>query len=83
VACAFRQRLTDGVRTREPPEIAAVTRALGVRLGGLNIYRGVPSKKNYLGEPVRPLSRRTFRSVRILLYGASILMVAITCAVLA
>jgi adenosylcobinamide-phosphate synthase len=62
---------------------AAFAGALGVRLGGLNFYRGVPSKKNYLGEPVRPLSRRTFQSARILLYGASILMVAITCAVLA
>jgi adenosylcobinamide-phosphate synthase len=62
---------------------AAFAGALGIRLGGLSYYGGVPSKKNYLGDPVRPLSRETFQGARVLLYSASILMVVITCAVLA
>ena len=62
---------------------AAVAGALGVRLGGLNYYGGVPSQKNYLGEPVQPISRQAFRGARVLLYSASILMVAVSYAVLA
>jgi adenosylcobinamide-phosphate synthase len=62
---------------------AAFAGALGIRLGGLNYYGGVASKKNYLGDPLRPLTRQAFRDARVLLYGASILMVAFTCAVLA
>jgi adenosylcobinamide-phosphate synthase len=55
---------------------AAVAGALGVRLGGLNFYRGVPSKKPYLGDPVVPLTRDAFRQTRRLLYGCAALMVA-------
>jgi adenosylcobinamide-phosphate synthase len=35
---------------------AAVAGALGVQLGGLNYYQGMPSWRPYIGDPFRPLS---------------------------
>lgn len=61
---------------------AAVAGALGVRLGGVNTYRGVVSRKEYLGDPVRPLDRKAFTGARRLLYATTALMVAIGCGVL-
>jgi adenosylcobinamide-phosphate synthase len=56
---------------------AAVAGALGVRLGGLNYYRGVASPKAYLGDPLRPLSVQAYGQARVLLYGSASLMVAL------
>jgi adenosylcobinamide-phosphate synthase len=68
---SFRITLRDGGSQPSPnagyPE-AAVAGALGVRLGGLNFYQGVPSKKAYLGDAVIPLDRGAFDKVRKLLY---------------
>lgn len=53
---------------------AAVAGALGVRLGGVNFYRGVRSEKPHLGDAIHPLDGRAFRGTRLLLYGSSALM---------
>lgn len=70
--------LRDGGSQPSPnsgwPE-AAFAGALGVRLGGTNYYRGIPSKKAYLGDPIYPLSTEVFRNSRRLLYVSSLLMV--------
>jgi adenosylcobinamide-phosphate synthase len=70
--------LRDGGSQPSPnsgwPE-AAFAGALGVRLGGTNYYRGMPSQKAYLGDPIQPLSTEVFRSSRRLLYVSSLLMV--------
>ena len=49
--------------------------ALGVRLGGLNFYQGVASRKPYLGDALRALDLAAYRKTRVLLYGSSLLMV--------
>jgi adenosylcobinamide-phosphate synthase len=68
---SFRITLRDGGSQPSPnagyPE-AAVAGALGVQLGGLNFYQGVPSRKAYLGDAVVPLDRGAFDKVRTLLY---------------
>jgi adenosylcobinamide-phosphate synthase len=56
---------------------AAVAGALGVQLGGINYYRGVESRKPYLGDAERPLDLTVYGKTRALLYGSSLLMVAI------
>lgn len=59
---------------------AAVAGALGVRLGGLNIYRGRESFRNYMGEPVYPLQPAHIRSAVDMMYLSSCL--ALVCGVL-
>lgn len=75
---SFAITLRDARRQPSPnsgyPE-AAVAGALGVRLGGLNYYDGVPSRKEFLGDPVFPLSASLFPKVRAILYGSAFLMV--------
>jgi adenosylcobinamide-phosphate synthase len=70
--------LRDARRQPSPnsgyPE-AAVAGALGIRLGGLNYYDGVPSRKEFLGDPVFPLSAGLFPKLRAILYGTAALMV--------
>ena len=56
---------------------AAVAGALGVRLGGLNYYQGIASRKPYLGDGERPLDFDAYARARLLLYGSSFLMVAL------
>ena len=58
-------------------ELEAVAGALGVQLGGLNYYRGVPSAKPTLGDAVVPLQRSIFGPVRVLLYTTEGLCVAL------
>jgi hypothetical protein len=45
-------------------------------LGGLNHYAGVPSRKEYLGDPVRPLKAGAFHQARRILFGCAALMLA-------
>ena len=79
---AVRAAIRDGRSQPSPnagyPE-AAVAGALGVRLGGLNHYRGVPSVKPPLGDLALPLTRQVFHKVRRLLYATSVLAVAGAC----
>jgi len=58
---------------------AALAGALGVRLGGLNYYGGVPHPKPYLGDPERALARAAFARTRVMLYAVAILMLAAAC----
>lgn len=58
---------------------AAYAGALGVRLGGLNVYGGRPSPHPYLGEPLRPLEpARITEAVRLLAWtsGLAVLLAA-------
>jgi adenosylcobinamide-phosphate synthase len=76
---SVRATLRDAARQPSPnagyPE-AAVAGALGVRLGGVNRYCGVETRKAYLGDPVRPLSCGSFRQARRILYACAALMTA-------
>lgn len=78
--------LRDAAKQPSPnsgyPE-AAVAGALGVRLGGLNFYHGVESRREFLGDTDAPLDRAAFAATRRILYGTSALMVTLCCAVLA
>jgi adenosylcobinamide-phosphate synthase len=84
-AGSVRATLRDARRQPSPnagyPE-AAVAGALGVRLGGVNFYAGMPSPKEFLGDPVRPLDRSLYSRLRWLLYGPSLAMIAFLCGVL-
>lgn len=66
----------DARRMKSPnagyPEAAAAG-ALGVRLGGTNIYFGSPVEKPTLGDPVNRLSIDTFAVVIRLMYVTSLL----------
>jgi adenosylcobinamide-phosphate synthase len=77
---AARMAWRDGWTQPSPnagyPE-AAMAGALGVQLGGVNYYRGVPSRKPFLGDPVVPLTPAVFQRARVLLYASEFLFVAI------
>lgn len=77
---AFKTTIRDGRNQPSPnagfPE-AAVAGALGVQLGGLNFYGGVPSRKASLGDPIIELDRRAYKKVRVLLYAVEAIFVAI------
>jgi adenosylcobinamide-phosphate synthase len=68
---SVRITLRDAHRQPSPnagyPE-AAVAGALGVQLGGLNFYHGVPSQKEFMGDALRPLSWRLYASLRTIVY---------------
>ncbi len=77
---AFRTTLRDARNQPSPnagfPE-AAVAGALGVQLGGLNSYGGVPSRKATLGDPIVELDRRAYKKVRVLLYAVEAMFVGL------
>lgn len=60
---------------------AAVAGALGIQLGGLNYYGGVPSRKAFLDSPLHTPDIGTFQRTRCLLYACSIAAIAIVCGV--
>ncbi|HEY6873823.1 MAG TPA: adenosylcobinamide-phosphate synthase CbiB [Geobacteraceae bacterium] len=76
---AWRTMRRDGRNHSSPnsgvPEAAAAG-ALGVMLGGTNVYFGTPVAKPTIGDAVRPLSREAYQGVVRLMYGAEGLMVA-------
>jgi len=55
------------------PEAAAAG-ALGVRLGGAASYGGIPSWKEYIGDPLQPLDERAYRGMIKLMYISTLLM---------
>lgn len=81
VAITMRDAHTQPSPNAGYPE-AAVAGALGVRLGGLNYYQGVASRKPYLGDARRALDLAAYRKARVLLYGSSLLMVALDAGVM-
>src|SRR5262249_6797654 len=82
---AIRITMRDA-RTQPSPNAgypeAAFAGALGVRLGGVNFYRGVASRKSLLGDPLFCIDGQGFREARLLLYGSSLLMVILVAAVM-
>ncbi|WP_054956541.1 adenosylcobinamide-phosphate synthase CbiB [Paenibacillus dakarensis] len=56
---------------------SAVAGALGIRLGGENVYHGITSFRAYMGEAVRPMSREDIRSTIRLMLMASVLFLLI------
>jgi adenosylcobinamide-phosphate synthase len=56
---------------------AAFAGALGVRLGGVNVYRGATSHKAHLGDPMYPISVESYKRSRTLLYASSALLVIV------
>lgn len=79
-ARSYRATLRDARHQPSPnagfPE-AAMAGALGVQLGGLNYYGGVPSPKATLGHPIVELDRKLYRKARVLLYSAEAILVAV------
>lgn len=77
---AFRMMHRDGRNHSSPnsgvPEAAAAG-ALGVQLGGTNIYFGRPVEKPTIGEPLKPLSAKAYRGVVRLMYVSMLLMVVV------
>ncbi len=74
-------RITVRDRLKHPspnsghPEAAAAG-ALGVRLGGAASYSGIPSWKEYIGDPLKPLDARAYRDMIRLMYISTLLMAA-------
>ena len=76
---AWRVMRRDGRNHSSPnsgiPE-AATAGALGVRLGGTNVYSGVSVAKPTIGEPMQQLSLTAYQGAVRLMYGAEGLLVA-------
>lgn len=75
---AFRMVRRDARRHPSPnsgfPE-SAVAGALGIRLGGTNVYHGVASFRAYMGEAFRPMEARDIRLTNRLLLTVSVMFV--------
>ncbi|MBI1921392.1 MAG: cobalamin biosynthesis protein CobD [Geobacter sp.] len=75
---AWRIMRRDGRNHSSPnsgmPEAAAAG-ALGVRLGGTNVYFGKPVEKPAIGDPLLPLDASAWRGAVRLMYGAEALLV--------
>jgi adenosylcobinamide-phosphate synthase len=76
---AWRIMRRDGRNHSSPnsgiPEAAAAG-ALGVRLGGTNLYGGRPVEKPTIGDAVQQISRASWRGSVRLMYGAEALLLA-------
>jgi len=70
---AWRLSWRDGHKHPSPnsgyPEVA-VAGALGVQLGGLNYYKGMPSLRALMGDPKEPLAPGHIEAAIRMLYGA-------------
>ncbi|GIP29433.1 cobalamin biosynthesis protein CobD [Paenibacillus sp. J23TS9] len=77
---AFRMVRRDARRHPSPnsgfPE-SAVAGALGIRLGGTNVYHGVSSFRAYMGDATRPMEARDIRLTNRLLLTVSVLFVVL------
>ena len=81
---ALRICLRDGRKHPSPNSglsEAAVAGALGVQLGGLNYYDGEPEQGALLGDPVRPLNKKTILSANILVFVTAVLFL-LACALI-
>ncbi|MDI6703656.1 MAG: adenosylcobinamide-phosphate synthase CbiB [bacterium] len=74
---AFQTVLRDGKNHPSPnsgiPE-AGVAGALGIRLGGLSYYQGIPNYKPYIGDSIHVLNIGHIKESIHLLYTTSLLM---------
>ncbi len=71
-----RDRLNHPSPNSGHPEAAAAG-ALSVRLGGAASYGGASSWKEYIGDPLRPLDERAYRTMIKLMYISTLLMAAV------
>lgn len=55
---------------------AAVAGALGIRLGGTNLYAGKPVAKPTIGDAIEQISQASWRGAVRLMYGAEAILVA-------
>ncbi len=81
---SLRIAIRDGRKNPSPnsgiPEAAAAG-ALGIRLGGVNYYGGVPSNKPFIGDGKSELSDRHIKEANYLMLVTSALMVLICYAI--
>lgn len=75
LSVTLRDRLKHPSPNSGHPEAAAAG-ALGVRLGGPASYKGIPSWKEYIGNPLAPLDERAYRGMLTLMYLTTLLMAA-------
>jgi len=77
---SFKIVVRDGKKNPSPnsgiPE-AAVAGALGIQLGGLNYYGGMPSDKPFIGDCGSELSIKHIKEANILMFISSILFILI------
>ena len=77
---SFKIVVRDGKKNPSPnsgiPE-AAVAGALGIQLGGLNYYGGMPSDKPFIGDCSSELSIKHIKEANILMFISSILFILI------
>ena len=58
---------------------AACAGALGIRLGGTNMYFGKPVEKPYIGDALRPVEAEDIRRANRLMYAASVIGFSLFC----
>jgi len=56
---------------------SAMAGILGIRLGGINYYKGHKSERGYIGIPKKPLKKEVIKEAIDVLYGASFLLFVI------
>jgi len=76
----LRDRLNHPSPNSGHPEAAAAG-ALGIRLGGIATYSGVPSMKKYIGDQLQSIDERAYHGMIRLMYITTLLMSA--CCILA
>lgn len=77
LAMTLRDRLKHPSPNSGHPEAAAAG-ALGVRLGGIATYNGVPSLKAHIGDPLTPISGKAYAGMIRLMYTVTFVMAAIS-----
>lgn len=77
IRITLRDRLNHPSPNSGHPEAAAAG-ALGIRLGGASSYQGIPSQKEYIGDPLQPIDQNAYRSMIRLMYASSLLMALIS-----
>ncbi|MBW5448016.1 cobalamin biosynthesis protein CobD [Cohnella sp. CFH 77786] len=87
-ASRSRRAVRDFARLHPSPNSgipeSAVAGGLGIQLGGVNRYGGIPSERARLGWANRPIEREDIRHAVRLLYGVSyLIMGGLSCAALA
>lgn len=58
---------------------AAVAGALGIQLGGINFYQGIPSHRAKMGEPLRPIQKHDIILTVGIMNRAAIICIVVLC----
>jgi adenosylcobinamide-phosphate synthase len=81
LAITLRDRRNHPSPNSAHPESAAAG-ALGIRLGGTSTYGGRESVKQFIGDPLHPIDGQSYRSMIRLMYVSTLLMAALSLALL-